>query len=61
MKRERKGIEKGISQGRAEGERNMAIQIAKNLLDVLDNEMIAKKTGLTGEEVEDLRKNKGNL
>ena len=24
-------------------------------------EMIAKKTGLTGEEVEDLRKNKGNL
>ena len=58
---ERKGIEKGISQGRAEGERNMAIQIAKNLLDVLDNEMIAKKTGLTGEEVEDLRKNKGNL
>lgn len=28
---ERKGIEKGISQGRAEGERNMAIQIAKNL------------------------------
>ena len=58
---ERKGIEKGSSQGRAEGERNMAIQIAKNLLDVLDNEMIAKKTGLTGEEVEDLRKNKGNL
>ena len=39
----------------------MAIQIVKNLLDVLDNEMIAKKTGLTGEEVEDLRKNKGNL
>lgn len=32
-----------------------AIEIAKNLLDVLDNETIALKTGLSIEEVKELR------
>ena len=32
-----------------------AIEIAKNLLDVLDNETIALKTGLSIEEVKSLR------
>jgi len=44
---EQKGIQKGIEQ------RN--IEIAKNLLDVLDNETIALKTGLSIEEIEKLR------
>jgi len=36
-------------------ERNKAIEIAKNLLDVLDDETIAKKTGISIEEVGELR------
>ena len=56
---ERKGIEKGLEQGREEGkeegERNKAIEIAKNLLDVLNDETISLKTGLTIEEITRLR------
>ncbi|MEG1829920.1 MAG: hypothetical protein RR309_10970, partial [Cellulosilyticaceae bacterium] len=52
---ERKGIEKGIEEGIEKGEINKAIEIAKNLLDILDNETIASKTGLTVEKVEVLR------
>ena len=33
-----------------------AIEIAKNLLDVLDNRTIALKTGLDVEQIEQLRK-----
>ena len=43
--------EKGIQKG----EKNKASEIAKNLLDVLDNETIAVKTGLTIEEIQKLR------
>ena len=56
---ERKGIEKGLEQGREEGkeegERNKAIEIAKNLLDVLNDETISLKTGLTIEKIKQLR------
>jgi len=38
-----------------EGEKNKTIEIAKNLLDILDNKMIAEKTGLSIEEIEKLR------
>ena len=48
---ERKGIEKGIK----EGEKKKTIEIAKNLLDVLDNETISLKTGLSVNEIEKLR------
>ena len=48
---ERKGIEKGI----AEGEKNKAIEIAKSLLDVLDIETIALKTGLSIDEINKLK------
>ena len=48
---ERKGIEKGIEKGKKEEK----IAIARNLLDVLDNETIALKTGLTILDVEKLR------
>ena len=56
---ERKGIEKGIKQGIEkgieEGLKKGKIEVAKNLLDVLDNETISIKTGLTLDEVEELR------
>ena len=48
---ERKGLEKGIKEGRKEGIR----EIAKKLLDILDNKTISEKTGLTEEEIQKLR------
>lgn len=42
-------------EGREEGEKKKAREIAKNLLDVLDNKTISEKTGLTEKEVEQLR------
>ena len=47
MKAKHDGIEQGIEK------RN--IEIAKNLLDILDNETIFLKTGLQVEEIENLR------
>ena len=38
-----------------EGKTEMAIEIAKKLLDVLEDEVIAEKTGLLVEEVKKLR------
>lgn len=37
-------------------EKKKAIEIAKNLLDILDDETIAEKTGLTINEVKRIRK-----
>lgn len=48
-------IETAKEEGREEGELKKAIEIATNLLDVLDNSTIAIKTGLSVEEVERLR------
>ena len=44
---EKRGFKKGIEQGK--------LEIARNLLDILDNETIAIKTGLAIEEIEKLR------
>ena len=52
---EEKGREEGRLEGIEEGEKNKAIEIAKNLLDILDNETIALKTGLTIEDIQKLR------
>jgi len=52
---EQKGIEKGIQKGIEQGIKQRNIEIAKNLLDVLDNETIALKTGLSIEDIEKLR------
>ncbi|MPQ45183.1 Rpn family recombination-promoting nuclease/putative transposase [Clostridium tarantellae] len=49
---EEKGIEKGLVIGKKEG----IEEVAKNLLDVLDDETISLKTGLTINEVKNLRK-----
>ena len=48
---ENKGIQKGIQKG----EQKKAIEIAKNLLDVLDNETISLKTGLSITKIQHLR------
>ena len=50
-----KAKEEGREEGREEGEKKKAFEIAENLLDVLDNETIAMKTGLTIEEIQNLR------
>lgn len=47
---------RGIEQGIQQGENRKAVEIAKNLLDILDDEMISLKTGLSLEEIEDLKK-----
>jgi len=47
----KEGMEKGLEQGRKERD----IEIAKNILSMLDNEMIAQTTGLSIEEIESLR------
>ncbi len=50
------GIEQGIQQGIEQGVKKGAIEIATNLLDILDNETIATKTGLSVVEVAQIRK-----
>ena len=50
------GREEGLKKGREEGEKQKVIEIAKNLLDILDNKTIALKTGLSEEAIESLRK-----
>ncbi|MDR5588964.1 hypothetical protein RGC78_15990, partial [Clostridium sp. 5N-1] len=52
-----KGIQKGIEKGIQEGEYKKAIEVARNLLDVLDDETIALKTGLNIDEIKKLRLN----
>ena len=49
------GEQIGIKKGRAEGEHLAKIEIAKNLLDLLDDETISKKTGLPTGEIRKLR------
>ena len=50
------GIQKGRTEGRAEGERNRNIEIAKNLLGMfIPIDQIKKATGLSEEEIEKLR------
>ena len=54
-----KGIEKGIAQGREEGlalgMREKALEIARQLLNVLDNQTISQTTGLSVEDIQNLR------
>ncbi len=51
----KQGIEQGIEQGMIKGERQKAIEIAKNLIDVLETKTIAIKTGLSEKEIESIR------
>lgn len=52
------GKKQGKEEGKIEGKKEKAIEIARELLDILSIEMIAKKTGLTIEEVEKLKEDK---
>lgn len=49
------GKELGRAEGLLQGERRKQLEIAQNLLDVLDNETIALKTNLSIGEIEALR------
>ena len=49
------GLEKGLQKGREEGKRTKALEIAQQLLDVLDDATISQKTGLTIEDIQQLR------
>ena len=51
-----KRYEKGKAEGIKEGMQKEKIEIAKNLLDILDNETISLKTGLSIDEIDKLRK-----
>ena len=50
------GEAQGEAQGMAKGERKKTLEIAQELLDILDAPTIAKKTGLTLQEIEELKK-----
>ncbi len=50
-----KGIKIGIEQGIEQGKEEEKVEIAQNLLDVLDDETIASATGLEVEEVRQMR------
>jgi len=50
-----KGIEKGMQKGAEQGAKTKAIEIAKNLLDVLDDETISLKTELSIDDIKRLR------
>ncbi len=49
------GREEGREEGRKEGREEGRRKIAQQLLDILDDQTIAKKTGLSVEEVQQLR------
>jgi flagellar biosynthesis/type III secretory pathway protein FliH len=51
----KQGIEQGIEQGMEKGMEKEKLNIAKNLLDILDDETISLKTGLSVEVINKLR------
>ena len=55
---EQKGIEKGLIEGKKEGIREGKVEIAINLLDILDDETISIKTGLEIDYIKNLRNEK---
>ncbi len=50
-----KGLAEGIEKGKREGEKHAKLAIAQNLLDILDDETIALKTGLSPDDIHHLR------
>ncbi len=51
------GKKEGMKEGMKEGEKQKAVEIAQQLIDVLDTKTIAEKTGLSIVEVKELEKN----
>jgi predicted transposase/invertase (TIGR01784 family) len=52
---QRTGLELAEEKGRTEGKLEGILQVARNLLDVLDDATIALKTGLTASQIQSLR------
>ncbi len=50
------GIEQGVEEGMVKGEKQKALEIANNLIDVLDVKTIAIKTGLSEKEIESIKR-----
>lgn len=50
------GLAEGLEKGLEDGAKSKTLEIARNLLDVLDDATIASKTGLSAAEVQQLRK-----
>jgi predicted transposase/invertase (TIGR01784 family) len=55
LKARQEGRQEGLREGEQLGEKRKALEIARQLLDVLDDETIARKTGLTVAEIQALR------
>lgn len=53
----RQGIQKGIQKGIRKGAEDARLDIARNLLDVLDEQSIAEHTGLSLKTVQQLKDN----
>ena len=49
------GLAQGMQQGMQQGMREKALEIARQLLNVLDNQTISQTTGLSVEDIENLR------
>lgn len=54
-------IDEAEERGLQKGEHNKAIEIAKNLIDVLDVDTIALKTGLSIKDIEKIKKENKEL
>ena len=54
----REAREEGREEGRKEGREEERIEMAKNLLDVLDIDIISKKFKLTADEIKTLKKDR---
>jgi predicted transposase/invertase (TIGR01784 family) len=56
----KQGVQQGVQQGLQQGEKQAKLDIARQLLDLLDEETISQRTGLTLEEVQQLKGEQGN-
>ncbi len=54
-KGKQQGLQEGLKKGMEKGEKQKAIEIAKSLLDILDIQTIAEKTGLSEAEIKALK------
>jgi predicted transposase/invertase (TIGR01784 family) len=56
----KQGVQQGVKQGVQQGEKQAKLDIARQLLDLLDEETISQRTGLTLEEVQQLKGEQGD-
>jgi predicted transposase/invertase (TIGR01784 family) len=56
----KQGVQQGVQQGLQQGEKQAKLDIARQLLDLLDEDTISQRTGLTLEEVQQLKGEQGD-